>query len=118
MIARLLDVLQAPNALTNGRKVGHCAAEPSLVHVKLSTRRCRFLDRFLRLLLAADKQNLTTAPRNILKKISRALKLLNGLIEIDDVNLVALFENERLHLRVPTLGLVTKMDACFQQLGN
>ena len=46
------------------------------------------------------------------------MELPRGLIEIDDVNLVPLFENERLHLRVPTLGLVAKVDPCFEQLGN
>jgi hypothetical protein len=40
--------------------------------------------------------------------------LKDGLIQIDDVNLIALFEDERLHLWIPTLRLVSKVDASFQ----
>src|SRR6516165_2165486 len=39
-----------------------------------------------------------------------------GLLEIDDVNPIALSENESLHLRVPAPGLVAKVNAALQQL--
>ena len=121
VIGRLLDlfdILQAADALADRGEIRQRAAEPALVHIKLSASLRRFLDRFLRLLLATDEKNLPAAPRHFLEKISRALQLLHRLIEIDDVDLVALLENERLHLRIPALGLVTKMDACFEQFGN
>src|SRR5262249_18308179 len=38
------------------------------------------------------------------------------LIEIDDVDAVALTENEPLHLRVPAPGLMTEMDSGLEQL--
>ena len=44
------------------------------------------------------------------------MKLFDRLIEIDDVDLIALLEDVRLHLRVPALGLVTEMHARFQKL--
>ncbi len=94
------------------------AAKPPLIHVKLPASRGCFLDRFLRLLFAADEQNLAAAPHHLLEKIGRPLQLLHRLIEIDDVNLAALLENERLHFGIPPLGLVAKVDACFEQFGN
>ena len=66
------------------------AAEPALVDVKLSAGYGRFLDRFLRLLFAADEKDLAAAVRHLLKEIGRALQLLDRFVEIDDVNGVAL----------------------------
>src|SRR3954447_18703031 len=42
----------------------------------------------------------------------------HGLGEIDDVNAVASPVDEGFHLRIPTVGLVTEMDACFQELAD
>src|SRR6266480_898438 len=50
-------------------------------------------------------------------KFRRPAKLLHRFIKIDDINLVALLEDERLHLRVPALGLVTEVHAGFKKLG-
>jgi hypothetical protein len=38
--------------------------------------------------------------------------------QVDDVDAVARVEDEGLHLGIPTLGLVSKVDACFQQFFN
>ena len=43
------------------------------------------------------------------------LEELDGLVEVDDVDAVALGENVRLHLRVPALGLVPEVDAGLQE---
>ena len=40
------------------------------------------------------------------------------LLEVDDVDLVAMAEDERGHLRVPVAGLVSEMDARFQHLSH
>ena len=39
----------------------------------------------------------------------------NGKREIDNINAVALLEDERLHLRVPSLRLVSKMNSRVQE---
>ncbi len=65
-----------PILLRMVREIGQCAAEPALVDIKLAASQRRFLDRFLRLLLAADEQNLAAATRDFLKKFGRAMKLL------------------------------------------
>ena len=84
-----------------------------LVSVPPSQR--RFFDRFLGLFLAAHEQDLASAAGHFLKKLRGAPKLDDGFIQIDDLNLIALFENERLHFRVPALGLMPKMDTSFQE---
>jgi hypothetical protein len=40
------------------------------------------------------------------------------LFEVDDVNLVSLAENERLHLRVPEASLMSKVNTRFQHLSH
>ena len=45
---------------------------------------------------------------------SSLLEAICGLVEIDNVDPVARLKNIRLHLRVPTTGLMTKMDTSFQ----
>src|SRR5215469_10093056 len=110
----LFDVFQSPDALANSGEVSQRPAEPPLIHVKLTTSQCRLFYRFLRLLLTTDKQNFTAATRDFLQKFRSPPKLQDGLIQIDNVNLVALFEDERLHLRIPTLRLVSKMNTSFQ----
>ena len=38
------------------------------------------------------------------------------MLEVDDVNLVAMTKNERRHFRIPEAGLVPKVNAGFQHL--
>ncbi len=72
--------------------------------------------RFLRLLLAAHKQDLPAATGHLLQKFGRTMQLLHGLIEIDDINLVPLLKDKGLHLRIPALGLVPKVDPGLKEL--
>src|SRR5262249_61577385 len=49
-------------------------------------------------------------------ELVRLVDEVQGLLEIDDVDPIALSENEPLHLRIPAPGLVTEVNAAFQQL--
>ena len=49
------------------------------------------------------------------QKVARGFELRERLAEVNDVNAVARVEDERLHLGIPTLRLVSEMDARFQQ---
>ena len=111
----LLDVFHASDALADGGEVRERAAEPALIDVILSARLGGFLDRFLRLLLAADEEHLAIARGDAAQEIGRFLKLLDGFAEVDDVDGVALLENEGLHFWVPALGLVTKVDTRLEK---
>jgi hypothetical protein len=42
------------------------------------------------------------------------LDALKGLLQVDDVNVVALTKDEATHLGVPTTGLVTEVNSGFQ----
>src|SRR5213075_611002 len=110
----LLDVFQSADALTDRCEISQRAAQPALVHVELPARQCGFFYCFLRLLFAANKQNPATAASDFLQEIGSPPELPHRFIKIDDVNLVALLKNERLHLWIPTLRLVSKMDTSFQ----
>src|SRR5206468_8684642 len=101
----LFDVFQSPNAFANGSEIRQRAAEPTLIDVKLPARQCRLLNRFLRLLLAADEYNFAAAARDLLEEVRGPPKLKDGLVQIDNVNLIALFEGKRRHLWIPTVRL-------------
>jgi hypothetical protein len=47
-----------------------------------------------------------------------ASKYITIVFEIDDVDLVAVAEDERRHLRVPVAGLVAEMHARFEHLAH
>src|SRR5699024_11014454 len=48
----------------------------------------------------------------------RGVDVAQRLLEIDDVDAVALREDEALHLGVPTTGLVSEVDAAVEQLAH
>ena len=52
------------------------------------------------------------------EEIASRFQLAEGLAEVDDVDAIAGIEDERLHLGIPTLGLVSEMNARFQQFLN
>ena len=56
----------------------------------------------------------TAAARNLLEEIGSLPELPYRFVEIDNVNLIALFKDERLHLWIPTLRLMSKMNTSFQ----
>ena len=74
-----------------------------------------FLHGFLRLLLGADEENLSALAAGGGEKFTSSLELREGLAQVDDVDPVARFEDELLHLGIPTLGLVSEMNTRFQQ---
>ncbi len=45
--------------------------------------------------------------------LDRIADLLHGLCEVDDINSIALFEDEALHLWIPAVLLVAKMSTAF-----
>ena len=50
------------------------------------------------------------------RELLRELQLTQCLLQIDDVNAVALREDETTHLRVPAAGLVAEVDTGCEQL--
>ena len=72
------------------------------------------LHRFLSLLLGAHEEDLAGL-RGVAQEGVGLVGVDDGLLEVEDVHTVALAEDVRLHLRVPTMGLVTKVAASLEQ---
>src|SRR4029077_4985090 len=70
----------------------------------------------LRLLLGGDEENRPALPADALQHGARVPEGLERLLQIDDVDSVALDEDEFLHLRVPPTGLMPEVDARLEKL--
>jgi hypothetical protein len=74
-----------------------------------------FFHGFLGLLLGANEENLAALATGGREKITGRLQLRERFAQVDDVNPVTRLEDELLHLGIPALGLVPKMDTRLQQ---
>ena len=81
-----------------------------------SARVASWRDRLLGLLLRADEEDLVAAGDGLADELERDVQALDGLGEVDDVDPVALGEDERLHLGIPAAGLVAEVDSGLEQL--
>src|SRR4029077_19197973 len=73
-------------------------------------------DGLLGLLLGADVQDGPAVRDGLVDELVRAVDVVQRLLQVDDVDAVALGEDVALHLRVPAPGLVTEVDAALQEL--
>ena len=56
--------------------------------------------------------------RGVVNKLLGLRKLLDGLGEVNDMDPVAFAKDKRLHFGIPTLGLMTEVNACIEQVLN
>ena len=111
-----LELLHALHPGGDGLEVGEHAAQPALVHVGHAAGVGVDGDGSLGLLLRPDEED-GAAPGDEVPDVPVGLlDTLHGLLEIDEVDPVALAEDEATHLRVPPAGLVPEVDARAQQL--
>ena len=75
-----------------------------------------FLDDVLRLALGADEQHRAAGRHQVAHEVGGFFEELQRLLQVNDVDPVALAEDVRTHLRVPAPGLVTEVDASLEQL--
>ena len=66
--------------------------------------------------LVPDEQDLVAAGDGLADEVERDVQALDGLGQVDDVDPVALGEDERAHLGVPAAGLVAEVDSGLEQL--
>ena len=90
--------------------------EPAVVHVEHAAALRLFGDGFLRLALGAQEKNSFALAGQLGDVTSRVAKHLQGLLQVNDVDSIALAENVFLHLRVPTPRLVAEVNSSLQQL--
>ena len=114
----LLELLEPLQPLVDGLEVGEHAAEPALVHVRHADALRLLSDGFLCLLLRADEQDAAAVGDGLLDELVGVVQVTESLVQIDDVDAVAVGEDEPLHLRVPPAGLVSEVDARLQQLAH
>ncbi len=70
----------------------------------------------LRLALGADKQNRLAARAQFGNELRRVLEKLERLLQVDNVDPVALAKDVFLHLGIPALGLMPEVNTRFEQL--
>ena len=68
------------------------------------------------LLLGANEEQGATVGDGLLHEVEGDVDVSNGLLQVDDVDAVALGEDEALHLRVPTASLVAEVDTGLEEL--
>ena len=113
-----LQLLQQADPLLDRDEVGEHAAEPALVDVRLVGAGRLLGDRLLGLLLGPDEQDLLAARDGLADELEGDIETLDRLGQVDDVDPVALGEDEWLHLRVPAAGLVAEVDTGLEQLAH
>src|SRR5450759_4130853 len=113
-----LQFLQLLDPLHHGVEVREHAAQPTLVHVGHPDTGRLLGDGLLRLLLGADEENLATLAHDVLDEGVRLIDVGQRLVQVDDVDAVALGEDEPLHLGVPATGLVSEVDAALEELAG
>ena len=92
-------------------------AEPTLVDVGLTHALSLLSDGFLGLLLGADEEDRAAVGHGLLDEFEGVVDVAQRLLQVDDVDAVALGEDEALHLRVPTTGLVMRQAAAPTEVG-
>ena len=111
-----LQEFQALDGLLQRGPIGQRATQPAVIH-EVRTAALRFFgDGFLGLTLGADKQNGSTVTGDFADEAAGFAEHLQGFLQVDDVNAVALPEDIFLHLGIPTARLVTEVNAGLQQL--
>src|SRR5262245_42343189 len=94
------------------------AAKPALVDIGHSDASGLLGNRLLGLLLGPDEENRPTVGHGLLDEVVSPVDEGQRLLEVDDVDAVALGENVALHLRVPPAGLVPEVDAALEELAH
>ena len=110
------DRLQALDTGLDGLEVGQHAAKPSLVDIELTATKRFGSDRILCLLLGADKKDRAAVSDDLVDRLVCLVNFTYGLLEIDDVDTVALGIDVGSHLRIPSPGLMAEVNTSFEKL--
>src|SRR5579883_425132 len=111
-----LKLAQIANTGLNGLEVGEHTTEPALIDVEHPAALRFFGHGLLGLLLCSYEENGAALAGKLLDEFVCLVETGHRLLEINNVNAVAIHKDERLHFGVPAARLVTKMDASFKKL--
>ena len=87
-----------------------------MVHIRHVHASSLLSDSFLGLLLGAHEQDITAVCDGRLHSLKSLVDKFEGLLQVNNVDAVALGEDETLHLGVPATGLVAEVNAGIQHL--
>ena len=111
-----LEVLELTDLLLDRLEVGEHAAQPAL-RDEHGVAALGFIAHDGReLALGADEEHTLAAQHDLADELLRQFDLAQRLLQVDDVNAIALGENEPAHLGIPAASLVSEVDASGQQL--
>src|SRR6185436_6495755 len=112
-----LKLLETLDGLLYGLEVGEQAAQPALVNVVLTSSLSFLAHRILRLSLRANKEDGLAAVFCDCSayKSERVAKHSLRLLQVNNVNAVALAKDVFLHLRIPAPNLVAEVHSGFQK---
>ena len=116
LVEHRIELFEPVDGVLYSFVVGEHAAQPAMIHIGHAAANAFVADGVARLTLGADKQNLAAVRRHLAEKIQGLAVHRQSLLEVDDVNLVALPEDIGSHFGVPVAGLVSEVHASFQHL--
>ena len=114
LIPLLLQIYHVVYSSANGLEIGEGSPQPPLVDVPHSAAFGFGLNNFLGLLLGADKEDFAAISSYLHHGPISLVEQSQGLLEVYDVDAVALSENVALHAGIPSAGLMPKMDTGLQ----
>jgi hypothetical protein len=101
------------DAALNRLEVRQGAAEPAAVDVGHARAGGLVLDRLLGLLFRAHEEDRAALRDGVCDPLARLFQTADRLLQVDDVDAVALGEDKGPHTRVPAPSLVPEMRTCF-----
>ncbi len=111
-----LELLEPRNRLLDRLEVGERAAEPPVAHVRHAAARGFVAYGMLRGALGSHKQDGSALRGHRAHEVAGFPVERNGLLQVDNVKLVAFAIDERRHFRVPVPCPVSEMHARIQHV--
>ncbi len=115
LIAHAFQAFQFIDALTNGVPVGEHTAQPAGSHIGHATTRGFGLDGILGLALGTYEKNGSPISDHITHNTIGRIQRLDGLLQINDVDVITFRKNVRFHLRVPLVGAMPKVHPTLEE---
>jgi hypothetical protein len=113
LISLLLQVDHVVDAAVDSLEVGQGPPQPTLVHIPHAAALGFAGNHFLGLSLGADEQHFTASGRHLGHCSIGIVNHTQRLLQVNDVDAIALREDVPLHPRIPAAGLMPKVDPCL-----
>ena len=111
-----LQLLEPANLLPDGLEVREHATKPTLGNIKCAASLRLLLDDRSELPFGTHEQDSLARENDLAHSLLREDEPVERLTQVDDVDPVALCEDEFPHLRIPTSSLVSEMDSSLEKL--